>query len=108
MVVVPTATNGQSHWTQRTALGGRDYTLTFDWRQRSGTWCLSLGDANGNLFFIGTLVVNWRLLQLVTDARRPPGELLLLDTTGAGQDPDFSGLGTRWQLTYLEPGELNA
>lgn len=106
MVIIPTPVLGQSHWVQRTALGGKDYTLELDWRQRSGTWALSFGDADGVLIAVFALVTNWRLLRLVTDARRPPGDLILLDTTGKGEDPTFSGLGDRWQLAYFDPSEL--
>ncbi len=34
------------------------------------------------------------------------GDLMFYDTTGNGEDPDFSGLGTRFQLMYLTPEEV--
>ena len=36
------------------------------------------------------------------------GDLVFLDTTGAGQDPYYSGLGSRWVLVYLEEADLPA
>lgn len=30
------------------------------------------------------------------------GDLCMVDTQGAGADPGVSGLGTRWQLVYLQ------
>lgn len=36
------------------------------------------------------------------------GDLVFLDNTGAGQDPDYTGLGGRFSLIYIEPSELPA
>ncbi|VBB10623.1 phage baseplate plug family protein [Burkholderia stabilis] len=33
------------------------------------------------------------------------GDLTFFDTQGV-DDPEYSGLGTRWQLVYLEAGDL--
>jgi hypothetical protein len=106
MVTIPCVPSGVSNWVQRTALGGRDYQLTFLWAQRSGSWTLLLADQDAVLITVLKLVPSWRLLQRCVDPRRPPGELMLIDTQGAGQDPGFSGLGDRWQLVYLDPSEL--
>lgn len=35
------------------------------------------------------------------------GDFEFVDTTGAGEDPDYSGLGSRFQLLYLTPAEAN-
>ena len=34
------------------------------------------------------------------------GDLAMMDTEGKA-DPQYSGLGARWQLVYLAPGELS-
>lgn len=34
------------------------------------------------------------------------GDLVFLDSTGAGADPYYTGLGSRWQLIYLEEADL--
>lgn len=34
------------------------------------------------------------------------GDLFFYDNSGAGMDPEFTGLGTRYTLMYLEPSEL--
>jgi hypothetical protein len=106
MLTIPILNSGQSHWTQRTAMGGRDYQLTLDWAQRSGAWHLALADQDGVAIATLRLVTNWKLLQRCVDLRRPPGELILLDAQGLGEEPTFSGLGDRWALGYLEPSEL--
>lgn len=106
MLTIPILSSGQSHWTQRTALGGREYQLTLQWAQRNGAWYLALADQDGVAIATFRLVTNWKLLQRCVDPRCPPGELILLDTQGLGEEPTFSGLGERWALVYLEPSEL--
>jgi len=34
------------------------------------------------------------------------GDVFFIDTTGAGADPQFDGLGTRFQLVYMTAAEL--
>lgn len=34
------------------------------------------------------------------------GDFVFYDTTGAGNDPDYTGLGTTFALIYLEPSDL--
>lgn len=34
------------------------------------------------------------------------GDLFFYDNSGAEQDPDFTGLGSRYTLMYLEPDDL--
>lgn len=36
------------------------------------------------------------------------GDLVFLDTTGAGEDPYYTGLGSRWVLIYLQEADLPA
>lgn len=108
MIEVPCTPAGEAHWTQRTALAGVDYLLTFVWSQRAGHWLLTLADADGSPIASGiTLVTALPLLRRVSDARRPPGELMVVDTSGAlDVDPGFADLGQRFALLYLDPSEL--
>ncbi len=108
MTEIPCVPDGESDWTQRTALGGSDYLLRFRWSQRAGTWSLTLSDADGAPIVSGlALVCGVRLLERVADPRRPPGELLALDVSGLNDaDPAWSDLGGRFALVYLEPEEL--
>jgi len=102
MEVVPCTPGGQAFWTQRTALDGREYVLTFAWNARDGHWYLDVADQDGAALATGcALVVGYPLLYGVTDARRPAGDLAVLDTTGANDvDPGFADLGGRFQLVY--------
>ena len=108
--LVPCTPGGSSHWSQRTALDGRDYLLTFDWCQRDGRWRLDVADADGVAIVSGvTLVARGYPLAGVLDARRPAGDLVVIDSTGANDlDPRFSDLGARFRLVYFAAAELRA
>ena len=108
MIEVPCTPSGASWWTQRTALGGVDFLLTFRWSQRQGLWHLDMADADGTPIASGLpLVVGARLLSRLVDARRPPGELVVADTAGTHDvDPAWEGLGARFALLYVEQSEL--
>lgn len=108
---IPCTPGGASSWSQRTALDGTDYTLTFTWSQRDGHWHLDLADAEGGAIRSGmSLVPMVPLLRGLVDARRPPGELIVVDTSGASDaDPGFSDLGApgaRFVLAYVTASEL--
>lgn len=108
ILLVPCTPNGAARWTQTTALDGVDYVLTFDWHQRMGRWALSIADASNDPIRVG-MILNGRtqLLRGVVDARRPPGELTVVDTTGAYDlDPGWSDLGGRFVLAYYDAAEL--
>ena len=71
MYLVPCTPNGDSSWSQRTALDGTDYTLTFRWSQRDGHWLLDLADAERVAIRSGMLLApNVDLLAGVID--NPP------------------------------------
>lgn len=108
MDFVPCTPGGASRWSQRTALDGVDFTLTFRWSQRDGHWLLDLADAEGAPIRHGlALVPSLDLLAGVIDARRPAGKLAVLDTTGVlDLDPGFADLGERFLLAYLTAAEL--
>ena len=105
---VPCVPAGQSRWSQVTALDGVDLTLTFRWSQREGHWLLDVADADGVAIRSGLcLVPSLPLLRGVIDARRPAGELVVFDTTGANDvDPGFADLGARFRLMYVTAAEL--
>lgn len=108
MDFVPCTPNNVSMWRQRTTLDGRDYTLSFRWNQRDGHWYLDLATSVGVAIRSGMmLATSMPLLAGLTTTARPPGELAILDTTGAVDvDPGFSDLGTRFRLVYFTATEL--
>jgi len=108
ILLVPCTPESDSRWTQTTALDGVDYVLTFDWYQRTGRWALSIADASGGPIRTGMILnVGTLLLRGVVDARRPRGEVVVLDSTSAYDiDPGFSDLGGRFVLAYFDAAEL--
>lgn len=104
LYTIPCNPGANSAWFQRTTLGGSDFLLAFTWSTRDGHWYLDLADQDGNVLLAGRkLVANWWLFGSAADSRLPAGDLVLVDTTGAGEDPDFAGLGSRWALCWVTP-----
>jgi hypothetical protein len=102
-------------YVQRTALDGRDYLLTVTLNQREGKWYVDLADQNGDPILYGIkLVVGWPLLRTVTDERRPPGELFVVqlgsDDPGfrrqVSVDPDIDAFGATHAFLYLDADGL--
>lgn len=93
-------------YTQRTILDGVEYILAFRWNGRAAKWFFSLYDQSGDPIVEGVKVVaDFPLLRPVSDTRKPPGDLIALDTTGEGRDPGLGELGDRVILTYLDSTE---
>jgi hypothetical protein len=109
-LLIPCSAGADSRWVQRTSLAGRDYVFTFEWNTRAGRWSVSIADQDGAVIAEGlTLAAGARLLRGVVGDRRPPGELVVLDTTGLYDlDPGFGDLGSRFQLAYLDPADAAA
>ncbi len=114
---IPTSTT-LSDYRQTTSLDGRDYIFRFLFNQREGTWFFSLADEEDAPIVEGVkVIVQLPLLRLVTDARRPPGILLALDTQApetdfsaaqktTARDPGLFELGERVLLLYFTEAEL--
>lgn len=109
-VTVPCIPSGQPSWSQLTALDGVTYTLAFRWNQRDGRWLLDLADGEGSPIRSGMMLgTNTVPLRGCVDARRPAGELVIVDTTGANDvDPGFDDLGARFVLLYFSATEVAA
>ena len=111
LVLIPCEAAGQALWTQRTTIASRDYELTFRWSQRAGRWSLDIADQDGDLIAAGrVLVPGISVLRGVRDARRPEGEIVLVDTQEGTplDDPTFSSLGARHRLVYVDGDDLTA
>lgn len=108
---VPCTPNGRSAWTQLSALDGVTFQLTFRWSQRDGHWLLDLADGDGVAIKSGMLMGSGSVLLVgCIDERRPAGELVVVDTTGADDmDPGFADIGApgaRWVLQYVTAEEM--
>lgn len=92
-------------YSQRTTLDGREYHFRFQWNVREAKWYMSLKDSADSAIVDNVKVVaNFPFLKLLTDARRPPGEIIAQCTSGI--DPGLKDLGGRVTLTYVDAAEL--
>ncbi len=97
-------------YSQRVTLDGADYTLNFEWSMRGG-WLMGMADANDEIiFYPKKMSVNWNFLRNVTDARKPPGMLKLIDQAtdadGRATKAGYQDLDQRCVLVYLTAVEL--
>lgn len=93
-------------FTQRTSMDGVTFQLDVKWNERESAWYISFADADGVLIRSGVrMVVDWPLLRQVADARRPPGELYLIDLDGTGAEAALDDLDVRVQLIYVTAAE---
>ena len=90
----------------RVTLDGSDFVLRFEWNSRNG-WFLGISDQdNVAIASPRKMSPDWPLLMHDTDDRRPAGELILLDSQGAGAKPSYEDLGVRHRLIYVPEAEL--
>lgn len=99
---------GEFSFTQRVMLEQREYILDFNWNGRAGRWFFALSDSAGRLIVTRPLVTNRPLLSGVVDDRRPPGDLVALDTSRSDAPVGLAELGTRVALDYLEASDVAA
>jgi hypothetical protein len=85
-----------------TALDGVTFFLALVWNERDGRWYLDVSDYAEEPIIEGVrVVVGWPLLKRVVDTRRPAGDLIAIDLTGAREDPG-EDWGERWRLVYVD------
>jgi len=91
-------------WSQSTELDGRVFRLDFDWSRREQAWYLDIFGSDGTPLAIGLkLCENVNVLRREVSTLLPPGPLVVLDTTGAHEEPTLEGLGGRWVVFYGSP-----
>lgn len=95
--------NDVTHYDYSIELEGVTYQFEFRWNARDASWYLSVMTADGEPLLLGRrMVIGSDLLVRLRDARRPPGQLFLLDTSGEDREAGQYDLGVRAQLYYLE------
>lgn len=108
MLKIPLPKNQENNITQRTALDGRNYFLSFYWSARDEKYTLKVAKSNGDILISGVkLVPNLPLLRTVAwSADAPAGQLILLNPTNS--DPIISNIedSTLFYLTGDEVAEL--
>lgn len=94
-----------------------DYTIDLDdvmiryrlvWRERQEGWYLDVWDADGNAVLAGVRMnVGWPVLWRYRSAALPPGQLMLVDTSGGMVPPtSYDTLGQQYRLVYASSSEL--
>lgn len=82
-------------------LSGVIYRISFGFIVRDGSWFMTLADAGGTPIAAGIrAIVNYSLFSRITDSRKPPGKLMLVDTGQKGLEPGPADLGQRVHLVY--------
>lgn len=111
---IPTRTDGQPHYQQRTALEGVDYLFTFRFGQRRGGWVFDLATLDGVAIVTGQLVIcnGQDLLRRAAMPERPPGVLWAFNVQRPPTDAggplalpglyDLGGPDGRCRLYYTE------
>lgn len=108
-VTILTNFSGDSNYTMRTRLDGRDFNLRFLWNEREERWYMDiLSDADVPLAMGIKIVTNRPLIRYYKwDSRLPQGELWAIDLSSiAGEPPGFNelGKGQRVELSYQQAG----
>ncbi len=100
-VVIPTLFDGTALYTLRVDMSDVEYILTFKWNDRDGAWYFDLSDTSNDMIRAGIKVVlGWPLLSTISDRRRPPGDIIAVDTEDSGVEADINDLGMRVLLVY--------
>ncbi len=90
-------------------LDGVVFRFNFRFNNRSGFWQFDLlTDDNVRIKSGVKVVLGTAMLRLVTDINRPPGEILLIDTTDSGKEAGLNDLGNDAVLVYEEAASLLA
>jgi hypothetical protein len=100
-------TSGTPQFVQQASLDGVVYTLDFYYNTREDSWYFNLLDVERNPIIMGRkMVADWPLLQRSRSASKPPGELYVIDNSGAGLDPSLDDFGDRVSLVYADEAEF--
>jgi len=90
-------------------LDGVSYTLRFIWDPTVARWLVRVLDALNQVVLMAErrVVADWPLWR-AAPVRTPSGYLIARDTSGRGEPPTLTDLGTRVQLFYITAAEVAA
>jgi hypothetical protein len=107
MLIVPTPVDGYPDESERVALEGRSYGIHWLWNARDNAWAFSIADADGAPILSGVRVVlNSDLFGYSADTRLPGGRLVVIDPSGATEEPTLATLGHSCLPVYVTLAEL--
>lgn len=102
-VLVPVDTT-LGFYSERVALDGISYILSFRYNARMDRWLLDVADSSGNPILYGCPILeSWPVLSRFRGKipGLPQGPLVALDQSGTGQDPTEKTLGASVPLFYV-------
>lgn len=99
--VIP-CTPGLLDYSMSIKLSGSTYRLRFRWNSRQERWLMDIGDDAGLILSSLVLNVGIALFRRYQSTRLPPGDLIVVDTTGANLEAGINDLGVRVQPIYSE------
>ena len=85
-------------------LDGVTYTIDMSFNRRANLWMTSLWDSERDNLILGQIpaLSGISLFYNYANAEIPPGEMLFIDETGQGRNPDRDNLGTDIKMIYIE------
>jgi len=88
-------------------LDGVTYGFDVLWNDRSATFFMDITDVQGNEIVAGAKVVlGTTLFGRSPAVAMPPGQFILVDTSGADLDAGLNDLGNRVQVVYYSASEF--
>lgn len=98
------ASSANPHVRQAVQLDGRTYLFTISWNGRRGLWSMTISDSADAPIVAGAFLAEGSTpLAGCVDARRPPGEIVIVTSSGVGLDAFAEGEA---KIVYVAPGEL--
>ena len=97
---------GVPAFSQRVMLERVAYVFDFHWNDRAARWFFELRDSTLELITSRPVLPNWPLLSTLVHSKRPPGELIALDTQALGTPIGLNDWGERVVLDYLEASDV--
>lgn len=101
MILIPLPTTPKPFFSLSIALEGTFYVLSFEWNMRSG-WYLGVSQTDGTIIYAPRrMMPSWDILAGCTTPGRPPGRLILVDSTDANERPLYENFFSgRYGLFY--------
>lgn len=108
MLIGPTRTDRPAYrWRNR--LDGEFWAMRMVWNSRVQRWYLDIANAAGTAVVEGLAVVTGHdLLAPIPAGNRPPGQLFVVDDSGAGRVPTRRGFLGDFRMVYRPEADVVA
>lgn len=85
-------------------LDGQIYKLKIWWSPLESLWIMDLYGVTNSVRILGAALLPGKDILGIYGYSDILGELWVVDTSGADEDPNFEDMGTRWELQYTPIG----